>query len=83
MKVSQKIFSPFEGRKDRFYTAEEGVSLVRKGLFAFIMEESRMYKLIEDTYYEHEKCGLIGVQYMNLANPYLGRLKISKARILT
>ena len=49
MKVSQRLFSPTEGRKDHFMSAEEGVARLRKGLFAFIMEERPMYKLIEDT----------------------------------
>lgn len=53
-------------------TAIEGVAKMRQGLFAFIMELSTMYKLIEDTFYEHEKCGLINVDYLKMADPYLG-----------
>lgn len=71
-KVSEKLFTPFKGRKDRFMTAIEGVEKVRQGLFAFVMELSTMYKLMEDTYFEHEKCGLINVYYLKLENPYLG-----------
>lgn len=74
MKVSQKLFSPYKGQKGRFMTAVEGVANVRKGLFAFIMELSTMYKIIEDTFYEHEKCGLINVVYLKMADPYLGKL---------
>lgn len=72
MKVSQRLFSPFEGRKDHFMSGEEGISRIRKGLFAFMMEESPMYKLIEDTFYEHEKCGLINVIYLKFSDPFLG-----------
>jgi hypothetical protein len=36
------------------------------------MEESPMYKMIEDTFFEHEKCGLINVVYLRFADPYLG-----------
>lgn len=56
-------------------SAEEGVARLRKGLFAFIMEESPMYKLIEDTFFEHEKCGLINVVYLKFSDPFLGELK--------
>lgn len=34
---------------------EEGVSRMRKGMFAFASEETKMYKVIEDTFFEHEK----------------------------
>lgn len=36
------------------------------------MELSTMYKMMEDTFFEHEKCGLINVEYLRLADPYLG-----------
>lgn len=54
---TEKLAPP--GKKENFLTASEGVQRVRAGLFAFIAEETGMYKLMEDTYYEHEKCGLV------------------------
>lgn len=44
-------------------------------MFAFFMEESPMYKAIEDTFYEHEKCGLVNVEYVSFADPYLATQK--------
>ena len=52
-------------------SADEGVSRVRNGMFAFIMEASPMNKLIEDTYYEHEKCGLVSIEFVRFTDPYL------------
>ncbi|KAL7037251.1 hypothetical protein ACKWTF_009135 [Chironomus riparius] len=73
----EKLLKPFEGRSDHFMSADEGVSRVRSGLFAFIMEASPMYKLIEDTYYEHEKCGLVSIEYLKFTHPYLAIAKDS------
>lgn len=41
-----------------------------QGLFAFHMEVSGGYKLIEETFYEHEKCGLKEIDYLNLIDPW-------------
>lgn len=51
--------------------SDEGIERLRKGLFAFLMEESPMYRAIENKFYEHEKCGLIGVEFIKFADPYL------------
>lgn len=40
------------------------------GLFAFHMEVSTGYKLIEETFYEHEKCGLKKIDFLNLIDPW-------------
>lgn len=42
------------------------------------MELSTMYKMMEDTFFEHEKCGLINVEYLRLADPYLGEWDFSE-----
>lgn len=41
-----------------------------QGLYAFHMELSPGYKLIAETFYEHEKCGLKELDYMNLPSPW-------------
>lgn len=41
-------------------------------MFAFHMEVSPGYKVIEETFYEHEKCGLKEIDYLNLDNPWFG-----------
>lgn len=80
VKVTKRLYSPFEGRKDHFMSGEEGIARLRAGLFAFMMEESPMYKLIEDKFYEHEKCGLINIVYLRFADPFLGESKTSGTR---
>lgn len=70
IKVFREKLAP-PGQKERFMKAEVGIAMVRKGLFAFIMEDSRAYKIMEDTYLEHEKCDLTRVQFLNIAHPFL------------
>lgn len=41
-------------------------------MFAFHMEVSPGYKMIEETFYEHEKCGLKEIDYLNLDDPWFG-----------
>ncbi|CAO1387144.1 unnamed protein product [Diamesa serratosioi] len=57
--------------KDNFMNKSMGIANVRKGMFAFIMEESGAYKIIEDTYYEHEKCELLNIEYVRMADPFV------------
>ena len=59
-------------------TVDEGVSRVRKGMFAFVMELSPMYEAIENTYFEHEKCELVNVEFLHLADPFLSIQKNSQ-----
>ena len=58
-------------QKNNFVNRSTGIANVRKGLYAFIMEESGAYKIMEDTYYEHEKCELLNIQYVQLTHPFL------------
>lgn len=34
------------------------------------MEEGPAYKVVEDTFYEHEKCGLVEVDYLSVIEPW-------------
>lgn len=47
-----------------------GVSRVRDGLFGFHFEKGIGYKYIKDTFYEHEKCGLIEISYLRVIDPW-------------
>lgn len=44
---------------------EEGVKLIRQGLFAFHVELGVAFKLVADTFQEHEKCNLQIMDYYN------------------
>jgi hypothetical protein len=50
---------------------------MRKGLYAFVMEDSRAYKIMEDTYLEHEKCDLVKVEFIKVGSPFLSIQKRS------
>lgn len=70
-----KIAPP--GKKDNFLSAREGIAKVRKGLYAFVMEEAGAYSIMEETYFEHEKCELVSIEYIKFSDPYLAIKKRS------
>lgn len=61
-----KIAPPNE--KPHFVNTSYGFSMVRKGFYAFHMSLSVGYKEIERTFYEHEKCGLLTINYFESIN---------------
>lgn len=73
--AAEKISPP--GEKDHFVTAAEGVALIRKGLYAFAAESSIIYKHMEDTFYEHEKCDLGQIELIKFYDPHMSLRKRS------
>lgn len=49
---------------------EEGVEKVRNTFFAFHVELGPAYKVIRDTFFEHEKCDLKQISYLRLSSPW-------------
>lgn len=35
------------------------------------MEGASVYQKVEETFFEHEKCGLIGIDYINMIEPWV------------
>ncbi|KAI5640157.1 ligand-gated ion channel domain-containing protein [Phthorimaea operculella] len=68
--IYDKKIAP-KGKKANFYSMEEGIEKVRKGLFAFHMELNPGYRLIQETYQEHEKCDLVEIDYINEIDPWV------------
>ena len=62
-----KIAPPNE--QPHFMNASYGISMVRKGFYAFHMIREIAYKNIKKTFYEHEKCGLIEITYLQDTYP--------------
>lgn len=52
-------------------TAQEGIKKVRSDFFAFHVGLNTGYKIIADTFEEHEKCGLKEIAYFDANEPYL------------
>lgn len=50
--------------------ASYGVSRMRKRMYAFHMELGTGYKHVINTFYEHEKCGLIEITYLRMTDPW-------------
>lgn len=69
--VRKKIYETKIAPYNAFMNQSVGLARVRKGLFAFNMELMLGYKLIQDTFYEHEKCGLIEIQYLQLSTIWM------------
>lgn len=54
-----------------------GIARLRKDLFAFNMELGTGYKLIKDTFFEHEKCDFIEIQYITTTTVWVTSQKRS------
>lgn len=50
---------------------EEGVHRIKNELFAFHGEIGSIYEIMEDTYQEEEKCGLMEIDFLNVLYPLL------------
>jgi len=68
------------GQKDHYIKDSVGIANVRKGMYAFFMEESRAYQAMEDTFFEHEKCELVNIDYIKFADPFLAIRKRSQLK---
>ncbi|CAD7077218.1 unnamed protein product [Hermetia illucens] len=71
--VRHKIYEQKILQKDgseNFLPLDEGVNRIRHGLFAFHMELGVGYKIMGETYLEHEKCGLQEIQYLQVIDPW-------------
>ncbi|XP_055628375.1 ionotropic receptor 75a-like [Toxorhynchites rutilus septentrionalis] len=53
-----------------FIPLEQGIDNIRRGLYAFHVEQGVGYKVISETYQEDEKCGLQEIQYLQVIDPY-------------
>lgn len=70
--------------KDASYAMEEGVEMIRQGLFAFQAELGVAYKFVADTYQEHEKCNLKEIYYYDAKGLWYGLRKNSTlTRVVT
>ncbi|XP_053614291.1 glutamate receptor 1 isoform X2 [Plodia interpunctella] len=63
-----KRLEPEKGR-GQFYDIKDGVERIRQGLFAFHSIVEPVYRQIEKTFLEYEKCDLVEVDYLNGFEP--------------
>ncbi|XP_044730365.1 glutamate receptor 1-like [Chrysoperla carnea] len=89
-KLYEKKIAP-PGQKPKFLGFKEGITRMRSGLFAFYMEPSAAFRWINKNYYEHEKCSLDSIIYLNIPPahliiqkhlPFLEHFRIAYNRIL-
>ncbi|KOX79272.1 Glutamate receptor U1 [Melipona quadrifasciata] len=60
-----------KGHNGSWMTVEEGVRRVRNELFAFHAERGAFYKIVQETYLEEEKCGIMEIDVLNMLDPLL------------
>lgn len=65
-----KVAPPNE--QPHFMNATVGIQRMREGFFGFHIELLSGYRHIKDTFYEHEKCGLIEVNFLRFIDPWYG-----------
>lgn len=53
-----------------FLQIEQGIAQMRRGLFAFLVESGPGYKMVLDTFDEHEKCDIQQIEYLQILPPY-------------
>lgn len=63
-----KIAPP--NKQPNFVNVSYGISRVRGGLYAFHTETATGYRDVQGTFQEHEKCGLIEMEYLQSLNPW-------------
>nr|QGW45454.1 ionotropic receptor 75d [Bradysia odoriphaga] len=71
--VRKKIYEQKVRNKDgseNYMNLETGIENVRQGLFAFHTESGVGYKIIGETFYEDEKCGLREIKYLDVIDPW-------------
>ncbi|KYB29515.1 hypothetical protein TcasGA2_TC032001 [Tribolium castaneum] len=66
--IYEKKVAP-KNQKSNFMTTEMGIEKMKDEFFAFHVETTAGYKQIMDTFQEHEKCGLIEIDYLNVLYP--------------
>lgn len=40
-------------------------------MYALHMESTTIYRLVEETFFEHEKCGLTGIDFLYMIDPWV------------
>ncbi|GAB0092588.1 Ionotropic glutamate receptor [Sergentomyia squamirostris] len=74
----QKILQ--KGSNPAFMPLEQGIKLLRQGLFAFHMETGVGYKVVTETFFESEKCDLQEIQFYELIDPWYAIQRIPPSR---
>lgn len=65
---------------DNFLSLEEGIRRIQKGLYAFNMETTIGYRLVDRLFQEHEKCDLKEIPFADLKSPYFVVRKHSQVK---
>ncbi|KAJ8676245.1 hypothetical protein QAD02_012031 [Eretmocerus hayati] len=67
--IFERKVEPRGSRKNNWLTIEEGIERLRNGYFAFHSVAGKVYKIIQETFEESEKCGFQEIDYLNVFDP--------------
>lgn len=71
-RVQQALYADkIAGRPALWMNVSEGVARLRHGMYAFHVELGPAFREIENTFYEHEKCALVNIDYMGMLAPWV------------
>ncbi|XP_026475937.1 glutamate receptor ionotropic, NMDA 1-like [Ctenocephalides felis] len=68
--IYEKKVAP-KNKKPNFFSQQDGINKMRQGLFAFHMERGAGYKVVSETFYEDEKCGLMEIDFLKFNDPWM------------
>ncbi|XP_071057705.1 ionotropic receptor 75a-like [Onthophagus taurus] len=71
-----------KGSSPNFLDIDAGMKKVREEFYGFYVENSRAYKVVSETFLEHEKCSLRGVPYINFGDTWITMAKKSSYKKL-
>lgn len=65
----RKVLTP-SGKPTNFFSLEEGIKKMHEESFAFFVQTAMGYKIVGNTFQEHEKCGLQEIEYLPTYYPF-------------
>lgn len=75
--IIEKKIEAKSGKTTNWLTAEDGISRVRQGFFALLIETGPGYKIVQETFEEDEKCGFRELAFFNYFDPTFAIIKQS------
>lgn len=78
-KLYEKKIAP-PNKPQNFVNFTYGISRLREGMYAFHVETALAYLEIEKTFFNHEKCGLIEIKFIQVVDPWFAIQKQSPYR---
>lgn len=76
--IIEKKIEPKGSKTTSWMSADEGISRVSQGFFAFLIETGPGYKILQETFEEDEKCGFRGIYFFYQFDPMFGSIHLTR-----